>query len=108
MSSSQQIPNAIWPAGHNLPLTRDEVGPTLPPGLSEFDLKRCRMRKWLLFGLLAGLAVTSGCATVTKTPAENAAAWRQNIEHDARQIGDDWNLIWLTDHQGRLTKWHTR
>lgn len=66
------------------------------------------MRKWLLLGLLAGLALTTGCATVTKTGAENRATHRQIVELDARQIADDWNLIWMADRQCRLTRWHTR
>lgn len=66
------------------------------------------MRIWLLLGLLAGLALSAGCATVTKTPEENVANVRSVLELDMRQIGDDWNLIWLADRQGRLTRWHTR
>ena len=66
------------------------------------------MRKWLLVGLLAGLALVTGCATVTKTSKENLNTYRSIAELDVREIGDDWNLIWLVDHQTRLTKWHTR
>jgi len=66
------------------------------------------MRMWLLLGLLAGVALSAGCATVTKTPEENRASIRSALELDMRQIGDDWNLIWLADRQGRLTRWHTR
>lgn len=66
------------------------------------------MRMWLLLGLLSGLAVAAGCATVTKTPGENLAHVRSVLELDMLQIGDDWNLIWLADRQGRLTRWHTR
>ncbi len=66
------------------------------------------MRKWLLLGILVGLVSTSGCATVAKTKDENMMAWKQTAEFDLRQIGDDVNLILLTDRQSRLTKWHTR
>ena len=66
------------------------------------------MRKWLLLGLLAGLAFASGCATVTKTREENLATYRQIADLDVRQIGDDWNLIWMADRQTRLTRWVTR
>ena len=66
------------------------------------------MRKWILLGLLAGLAAAAGCATVTKSPADNVANFRSIVELDLREVGDDWNLIWLTDKQTRLTKWHTR
>jgi len=66
------------------------------------------MRKWLLLGLLAGLGLTVGCKTVAKTAEENRATQRQMVMWYERQIGDDWNLIWLTDRQGRLTKWQMR
>lgn len=66
------------------------------------------MRKWVLIGLLIGLAAAAGCATVTKTRQENLASWRAITELNTLQIADDWNLIWLSDRQGRLTKWHTR
>ena len=66
------------------------------------------MRKWLLLGLLGGLAAAAGCATVTKSPADNVANFRSIVELDMREMADDWNMIWLTDRQGRLTKWQTR
>ena len=66
------------------------------------------MRKWLVLGLLAGLSLAAGCATVTKTAAENRATHRQIVELDMREIGDDWNLIWMADRQCRLSRWHTR
>lgn len=66
------------------------------------------MWKWMLIGLLAGVALTTGCATVSKTPAENLNNTRSIVELDMREMADDWNLIWLTDRQSRLTRWHTR
>ncbi len=66
------------------------------------------MRNWLLLGLLAGVALTVGCQTVSMTPGENLALQRQIFDLDRREIADDWNLIWLTDRQCRLTKWQTR
>jgi hypothetical protein len=66
------------------------------------------MRNWLLVGLLAGLALATGCATVTRTSKENLNMYRSIAELDVLEIGDDWNLIWLADHQTRLTKWRTR
>lgn len=66
------------------------------------------MRTRLLIGLLVGLALVMGCATVTRTRAENLANTRAIVELNMLQMGDDWNLIWLTDRQSRLTKWHTR
>jgi hypothetical protein len=66
------------------------------------------MRMWLLLGLLAGLAVATGCATVTMSPQENRANVRSVLELDMREMADDWNMIWMADRQTRLTRWHTR
>lgn len=68
------------------------------------------MRALLLSGLLTALALvaTTGCATVTKTPEEVNATYKQIIDIDARQMGDDWNYLWLSDRQYRLTRWHMR
>ncbi len=66
------------------------------------------MRNWLLLGLLAGVGLTAGCATVTQTPKENYLSQRQIAELEFREIADDWNMIWMVDRQNRLTKWRTR
>jgi hypothetical protein len=66
------------------------------------------MRMWLLLGLLAGLALATGCATVTRSPEENTANVRSVLELDMREMADDWNMIWLADRQNRLTRWNTR
>jgi hypothetical protein len=66
------------------------------------------MRKWIFWGLLAGLAAAAGCTTVTKSPADNAANMRSIVELDMLEMADDFNMIWLLDKQSRLTKWHTR
>lgn len=66
------------------------------------------MRMWLLLGLLAGLALATGCATVTMSAQENRASVRSVLELDMREMADDWNMIWLADRQNRLTRWHTR
>jgi uncharacterized protein YceK len=66
------------------------------------------MRKCLLLGLGVGLALLAGCATVTKTADENVANQKQIVGLEMRQIADDWNLIWMTDRQNRLSRWITR
>lgn len=66
------------------------------------------MWKWMLIGLLAAVGLTTGCATVAKSPEENLNNTRAVVELDLRQMADDWNLVWLTDRQCRLTRWHTR
>ncbi len=67
------------------------------------------MRKLIcLLGLVAVGTILSGCATVAKTADENVMTWGQINDLDARQVADDWNLIWFGDHQTRLTRYHTR
>lgn len=66
------------------------------------------MKKWLLRSILASAALVAGCATVAKTEEDNENTWKQIADLDERQIGDDWNLIWLSDRQGRLTRFHMR
>jgi len=66
------------------------------------------MRKWLFIALFVGVGLATGCATVTRTPEENWNAQRQAAELGFRQITDDWNMIWMTDRQSRLTRWHVR
>ncbi len=66
------------------------------------------MRKFWMLGLISGLVVLAGCATVANTGAENRAMQRYTIELEMRQLADDWNLIWMTDRPSRLTRWQTR
>ena len=65
------------------------------------------MKKWLLLSILASAALVAGCATVAKTEEDNMNTWKQIADLDERQIGDDWNLIWLSDRQGRLSVSYT-
>jgi hypothetical protein len=69
------------------------------------------MRTFLLLGVLTALATlltATGCQTVTKTPDEVNATYKQVLDMDARQLADDWNFLWLADRQYRLTRWHMR
>ena len=67
------------------------------------------MRKLIcLIGLVALGTVLGGCATVGKTADENVLTWNQIAELDARQVADDWNLIWFGERQTRLTRFNTR
>ncbi len=66
------------------------------------------MRVLLITGILAAIGLSSGCATVTKSSDEVHATYRQILDIDTRQIGDDWNYLWLADRQYRLTRWHMR
>lgn len=66
------------------------------------------MRYVVLLGLVVLTGALAGCATVAKTEDENASAMKHIAELDTRQIADDFNLIWLSDRQTRLTRYHTR
>lgn len=67
------------------------------------------MRTLIAFGLLAGLTLFTGCAsTISKTEDQRKNAYKENIDNDFRQIGDDWDMAWLADRPGRLTRWYTR
>lgn len=66
------------------------------------------MRTWVVLGFVAVLGLVAGCATMTRTPQENMANVRSIIEVDALEMADDWNMIWLTDRQCRLSRWHVR
>ncbi len=68
------------------------------------------MRNRMLIGLLAAIAfgTVMGCSTLTLTPKENANMVKTSWRTDIKAIGDDWNMIWLTDHETHLTRWHTR
>lgn len=66
------------------------------------------MRVRVLFLLLVGLTISTGCSGVTKSPAEISRTVEQSVDMDLRQITDDWNMIWLVDRQYRLSKWHMR
>ena len=69
------------------------------------------MRAFLFLGVLAAFAVilaATGCQTVTKTPEEVNATYKQILDIDARQLADDWNYFWLADRPYRLTRWHMR
>ena len=67
------------------------------------------MRKGVLLGLLIGLSVLAGCGHgVVRTKGERVNAYRQSINMDIRQLGDDWDTLWLIDRQYRLTRWQLR
>jgi len=66
------------------------------------------MRLAVLFGLLVGVGLLTGCTGVVKTPAERSNTYAQVLDMDTRQLVDDWDMVWLADRQYRLTRWHTR
>ena len=63
----------------------------------------------VLVALVAVIALFAipGCS-VTKNAAEVRNDAAQSLDLDARQIVDDWNMIWMVDRQYRMTRWHTR
>ncbi len=71
------------------------------------------MQKRIVMGLLASaalsaLALSTGCATLTMTAKEDQNQIKDSWNTDLHAMADDWNMIWMTDHQTTLTRWHTR
>lgn len=66
------------------------------------------MRALILFGLLVGLTALTGCAGVANNSKEAQAIAKRGMESDFQSMGDDWNMLWMTDRQYRLTKYQTR
>ncbi len=66
------------------------------------------MRTLALLIAAAAVVGLSGCNGVAKSKTEIHNTVKQTLDMDMRQIVDDWNMIWLADRQGRLTRWQTR
>ena len=67
------------------------------------------MRKGVLFGILIGLSFLAGCSSgVVRSGPERVNMYKHSFNMDFRQVADDWDSIWLLDHQCRLTPWITR
>lgn len=66
------------------------------------------MRALVILGLLLGLALVTGCATMTQTPSQVASTYGRVFEYDFREMPDDWNFIWMVDRPSRLTRWQMR
>jgi hypothetical protein len=52
------------------------------------------------------LAVTLTGCTVMETPAQRCRRYGNVSELYLRMVGDDWDSIWLYDHNSRLSQWH--
>lgn len=76
--------------------------------MSVFCLKGNRMRALLILGLVLGLGVLAGCATMTQSPAEVRNTYKRAWEYDLLQLSEDWNHMWLLERPSRLTRWVTR
>jgi hypothetical protein len=66
------------------------------------------MRGFLLLGLLAGLSLLTGCATLTRSADDVAAGYRRQLTYEMRMLADDTNFALLSDRPSRLTRWHLR
>ena len=67
------------------------------------------MRIFVLFGLLAGAALTSGgCETVAYSSAERAALIGRTWDIERRQINDDIDSALLLRPPSQLSIWHVR
>ncbi|MBN2446428.1 MAG: hypothetical protein JXO22_06880 [Phycisphaerae bacterium] len=66
------------------------------------------MRWVALLGLLVGMGLTVGCATLAKTDKEVVNTFAQTCETDMLMMSHSWNYFWLADRQMRLSEWHMR
>ena len=79
------------------------------------------MKYLLLAVLLAGIPLTTGCATPAysgglptikfpeeRATGENANNIVRNWIVESKQITDDLNTVWLLDPVSRLSKWNLR
>ncbi|MCA9242972.1 MAG: hypothetical protein KDA32_03380 [Phycisphaerales bacterium] len=66
------------------------------------------MRATILLGVLAGLTLLTGCATTTHSWDERKALYKVAMDHDMRQVADDWDSIWMLDRGSRLSRWNNR
>jgi hypothetical protein len=66
------------------------------------------MRLLATIGLVVGLALVTGCATVDKTGPEVVNTWNESLAMDAKQMSHDVNVFFLADRPSRLTEWYTR
>ena len=80
-----------------------------------------RMHGWMGLLLLAGLSgcATSGpsgmwqypharMATTGETPEEHYHRIRRTLIHQNRTLADDLDLLFMTEYETRLTRWHAR
>ncbi len=65
------------------------------------------MKKLILIVLIAAACFTSfGCDNSTQTWDERMQRYALIQDIQNKQIADDWDVIWLADHNSRLTYWH--
>jgi hypothetical protein len=62
------------------------------------------MKTAILLVLLLAVTLT-GC-TVMESPADRGRRYANITEMNLRMMGDDWDTIWLYDHNSRLSRWH--
>lgn len=73
-----------------------------------FYLKGNWMRVLVILGLLAGLTLLAGCATLTQSSADVRNTYVRVWDYELHQLADDWNHMWLLDRPSRLTRWQMR
>jgi hypothetical protein len=56
--------------------------------------------------LMLILAVTLTGCTVMETPTQRCQRHGSITELNLRMMGDDWDSIWLYDHNSQLSRWH--
>ena len=67
------------------------------------------MKWWiLLVALLGTLTFQAGCGDgMVRTHEDRMQFARDNLDHDMKQLIDDWDTFWLNDRKLRTTRWVT-
>ena len=60
----------------------------------------------ILLVLIAGSFVLSGC-TMTETKADRHRRLRLITNLQARMLVEDWDYLWLMEHNTETTPWHS-
>jgi len=63
------------------------------------------MKKLILLLVLLGVLTSTGC-TLTETAAERRRRTYQITNLQMRMMVEDWDYIWLYDHNTQMTQWH--
>ena len=66
------------------------------------------MKRLLVVLLVLGSMVMGGCASVTQTPQERDRRILQLSNLQMKMLVEDWDYLWLVDHNTRTTPWHSR
>ena len=66
------------------------------------------MKKLLIVLVLLLGGAMIGCDGMIQTSRERQLRNKQIRDVQYRQLVDDWDTLWLYEHNSRLTEWHPR